>query len=41
MTACEVYIVACTPAGKSLSGTERGEDGRVAKVLRVLSRCFG
>lgn len=37
----EVYIVVWTPSGKSLSGTERGEDGWDARVLRSLSRCFG
>lgn len=37
----EVYIVVCTPSGKSLPGTERGEDGWDAKVLMSLSRCFG
>lgn len=26
---CEVYIVVCIPAGKSLLGTERGEDARL------------
>lgn len=33
-------MVVCIPAGKSLSGTERGEDGWVAKVWRLLKLCF-